>query len=217
MKGVNIMTRAEIVKLAKYGEECLQDSYGSPDLKEKLLILSEEQFKFLIAEYKAECIEPMVGYLYSRLGEVKYNQANYSEAEKYYLDALGNLIVRGEYCQDRARSHVGLGKTYMKLGNEKGAREHFIRAVHIYDSLAMQDKINQLTGDFSKLKINIQDILPAKHINEKGEPTKCRECGGEDFKRIESDNVNIAIYDCASCGCRNVVILDMLEIITEHH
>lgn len=211
------MTRSEIVKLAKYGESCYQDSFNSPEIKDKLLSLAEEQFNYLIKEYKAECIEPMVGYLYSRLGEIKYTQSNYKEAEKNYLDALGNLIVKGEYCQDRARAHVGLAKTYMKLNKDKDAREHFIRAVHIYDSLSMQDKIHQLTNDFTKLNIKLESILPAKHINEKGEPTKCRECGGTEFKRIESDNEKIAIYDCKDCGCRNVVILDMLELITDQH
>ena len=208
------MTRSEIVKLAKYGEECLQDSFSTPDLSEKLLSLAEEQFKFLVDEYKAECIEPMVGYLYSKLGEVKYNQSAYSDAEKYYLDALVHLIVKGEYCQDRARTHAGLAKTYMKLNDERNAREHFIRAIHIYDSLAMQDKINKLTTDFVKLNIDISSILPAKQVNEKGEPTRCRECGGTDFKRIESENDKIAIYDCKYCGCRNIVILDMLELIS---
>lgn len=211
------MTRIEIVKLAKYGEACFQDSFNSPELKDKLLSLAEEQFKYLINEYRAECIEPMVGYLYSRLGDVKYNQLSYQEAEKNYLDALANLIVRGEYCQDRARSHVGLAKTYLKLHNEKNAREHFIRAVHIYDSLAMQDKIHELTNDFSNLKIDLNSVLPPRNVNEKGEPTKCRECGGSEFKRIESENNKIAIYDCKACGCRNVVILDMLQLLTEQH
>lgn len=210
------MTRSEIVKLAKYGESCYQDGLNSPDMKDKLLSLAEEQFNYLIGEYKAECIEPMVGYLYSRLGEIKYTQSNYIEAEKNYLDALGNLIVKGEYCQDRARTHVGLARTYMKLHKDKDAREHFIRAVHIYDSLSMSDKIQQLTNDFNNLQIDIKSILPAKQINEKGKPTKCRECGGNEFKRIESDNEKIAIYDCKACGCRNVVILDMLELSQSH-
>lgn len=213
------MTRSEIVKLAKYGEACFQDSFNSPEIKDKLLKLAEEQFKYLISEYKAECIEPMLGYLYSRLGEVKYNQGFYHEAEKNYLDALGNLIVKGEYCQDRARAHVGLAKTYMKLNDDKDAKEHFIRAVHIYDSLAMQDKIHQLTVDFSNLKIDLESVLPPKNVNERGEPTQCRECGGKNFKKIESESKNdkIAIYDCVACGCRNVVILDMLELLTDQH
>ena len=211
------MTRSDIVKLAKYGEECIADSYNSPDLKEKLLSLAEEQFNQLIIEYKSECIEPMVGYLYGRLGEVKYNQKEYLNAEKNYLDALANLIVRGEYCQDRANAHLGLAKTYMKLANEEGAREHFIRAIHIFDSLAMNDMINKIAKDFEKLAIRIQDVLPAREINENGEPTKCRECGGSKFKKIRVENEKIAIYDCVNCGCRNVIILDMLELITEHH
>jgi tetratricopeptide (TPR) repeat protein len=210
------MTRQEIIKLAKYGEECLQDSYNSPEIKEKLLNLAEEQFNILIMEYKAECIEPMVGYLYGRIGEVKYNQKEYLKAEKYYLDALANLIVRGEYCQDRAQAHLGLAKTYMKLANEDGAREHYIRAIHIFDSLAMDEKIHQQEKEFIKLKIRIKDVLPAKQINEKGEPTKCRECGGSKFKKIRVENEKLVVYDCIDCGCRNVIILDMLELIQNH-
>ena len=211
------MTRSEIIKLTKYGEECLQDSFTKPEVKDKLLTLAEEQFNHLIKEYNSECIEPMVGYVYVRLGEVKYNQKQYLKAEKSYLEALVHLIVRGEYCQDRAQAHIGLAKTYMKLANEEGAREHFIRGIHIYDSLSMNDKIDLLSKEFKNLKINIRDILPAKQINEKGEPTKCRECGGSQFKKIRIENEKIAIYDCENCGCRNVIILDMLELITEQH
>lgn len=207
------MTRVEIAKLSKYGEDCLQDSYSKPEIRTKLLSLAEEQFKHLIKEYSSECIEPMAGYVFVRLGEVKYQQKDYLKAEKSFLDSLTHLIVRGEYCQDRARAHIGLARTYMKLANEEGAREHFIRAIHIYDSLSMKDKINELAHDFNKLTINIKDILPAKQINEKGEPTKCRECGGSEFKKVRVENQKIAIYDCVTCGCRNVIILDMLELL----
>lgn len=208
------MTRTEIAKLAKYGEECLQDSSNKPEIRDKLLSLAEEQFNHLIKEYASECIEPMAGYVFVRLGEVKYQQKEYLKAEKTFLESLAHLIVRGEYCQDRARAHVGLARTYMKLANEEGAREHFIRAIHIYDSLSMNDTIHDLSKDFRNLSINIKDILPAKQINEKGEPVKCRECGGSQFKKIRIENEKIAIYDCIECGCRNVIILDMLELLT---
>lgn len=208
------MTRSEIAKLAKYGEECLQDSETKPEVKEKLLVLAEEQFKNLITQYKVECVDPMLGYLYCRLGDVKYKQEHYEVAEKTYLDSLVHLIVRGEYCQDRARAHVGLARTYIKLNDFNKARENFIRAIHIYDSLAMNDKINNLAKDFRTLSINVKDILPAKQINEKGEPTKCRECGGSEFNKIRVENDKIAIYECANCGCRNVIILDMLDLLT---
>ncbi len=211
------MTRTEIAKLAKYGEECLHDSEENPQLKDKLLSQAEEQFNHLIKEYRSECIEPMVGYLYCRLGDVKYNQKQYEKAEKSYLDALSHLIVRGEYCQDRARSHIGLARTYLRLENRESAKEHFIRGIHIYDSLAMKSEIDQLSKDLKDLRIHIKDILPAKQINENGEPTKCRECGGSEFKKIALEHDKIAIYDCVKCGCRNVIILDMLELLQSPH
>ena len=108
------MSRHEIVKLAKYGEECLQDSYNTPEIQDKLLSLAEQQFKFLLGLFKAQSIDPMVGYLFSLIGEVKYNQLAFLEAEKYYLEALVHLVVKGEYCQDRARTHAGLARSYMK-------------------------------------------------------------------------------------------------------
>lgn len=210
------MSRNEIIKLAKYGEECLKDSFLSPDIKDKLLILAEEQFKSLINQYNENDMIPMVGYLYSRLAEVKYNQQDYGSAENYYVDALSNLIKPGDYCQDRAMAHIGLARTYMKLENYKAAREHFIRGIHVYDSLAMKDRIENLSSDLLSLDIKIEDTLPAKAINEKGEPTKCRNCGGSSFKMVRKDN-KIVSYDCTTCTCRNVVILDKLELLTEFH
>ena len=119
------MTRSEIANLAKYGEECLQDSATKHELKTKLLALAEEQFNSLIKAYKVECVDPQLGYLYSRLGDVKYIQEQYELAEKLYLDSLVLLIVGGEYCQVRARAHVGLARTYIKLNNFNKARENF--------------------------------------------------------------------------------------------
>lgn len=208
------MTRSEISKLAKYGEECLEDSVEKPEVKDKLLMLAEEQFNKLITEFKVECVEPQLGYLYCRLGDVKYKQELYEQAEKTYLDSLDHLSVRGEYCQDRARAHIGLARTYIKLNDFNNAREHFIKAIHIYDSLAMNDKIKSLAKDFRALSVNIKEILPAKQINENGEPTECRECGGSEFKKIRVDNEKIAIYECSNCGCRNVIILDMLDLMS---
>lgn len=208
------MARSDIARLAKYGEECLKDSYTNPEIRDKLLALAEEQFNLLINQYASEKTEPMLGYLYSRLGQVKYNQKKYLKAERAYLSSLNHLIIRGEYCEDRAQAHFGLAKTYMMLANEEDAREHFIRAVHIYDSLSMQDKIQQISKDCEKLTIKLEDILPAKQINSKGEPTICRECGGSEFKKIRVENEKIAVYDCIACGCRSVIVLDMLELLT---
>ena len=84
LKMVVNMTRSEIVKLAKYGDDCLHDSKEKPEFKDKLLSLAEEQFNHLISEYRSECIEPMVGYLYCRLGDVKYQQKQFEEAKKSY-------------------------------------------------------------------------------------------------------------------------------------
>ena len=207
------MPRNEIAKLAKYGEDCLHDSDKKPELKDKLLSLAEEQFNHLIKEFNSNSVEPMVGYLYCRLGDVKYSQKQYDKAEKSYLDALVRLTVRGEYCQDRAHSHIGLARTYMKLGNRENAKEHFIRGIHLYDSLAMKNEIDQISKELKGLRIDIKDILPAKQINEKGEPTKCRECGGFEFKKVALEYEKIAIYDCVQCGCRNVILLDMLELM----
>ena len=81
----------------------------------------------------------------------------------------------------------------------------------------MNDKMDSLAKDFRTLSIIIKDILPAKQINEKGEPTKCRECGGSEFTKIRVDNEKIAIYECSNCGCRNVIILDMLDLISTPH
>lgn len=208
------MPRSEIAKLAKYGEDCFHDSYEKPELRDKLLSLAEEQFNHLIKEFKSKSVEPMVGYLYCRLGDVKYTQEQYDKAEKSYLNALDNLTVREEYCQDRAHSHIGLARTYMKLGNRESAKEHFIRGIHLYDSLSMNNEINQLSEELEDLRINIKDILPAKQINEKGEPTKCRECGGSEFRKVALEHEKIAIYDCVNCGCRNVILLDMFELMT---
>ena len=208
------MTRSEIARLAKYGEECLKDSYSNPEIRDKLLALAEEQFNLLINQYTTEKADPMLGYLYTRLGEVKYNQKKYLKAEKAFLESLNHLVIRGEYCEDRAQTHFGLTKTYMKLANEESAREHFIRAVHIYDSLSMQNKIDEMVRDCEKLTIKLEDILPAKQINSKGEPTVCRECGGSEFKKIRIENEKLAVYDCINCGCRSVIILDMLELIS---
>ncbi len=207
------MTRSDIIRLAKYGEECLKDSYTNPEIKDKLLALAEEQFNLLINQYKTEKTDPMIGYLYARLGEVKFNQKKYLKSERAYLESLNHLIIRGEYCEDRAQAHFGLAKTYMKLANEEGAREHFIRAIHVYDSLSMPDKISQIVKDCEKLTIKLEDVLPAKQINDKGEPTVCRECGGSEFKKIRVENEKLAVYDCISCGCRTIIVLDMLELI----
>lgn len=192
----------------------MKDSYTNPEIKDSLLVLAEEHFNILINRINAEGTDPKLGYLYCRLGEVKFNQKKYIKAERAFVESLHHLVIRGEYCEDRARAHIGLARTYMKLANEEGAREHFIRAIHIYDSLSMYEVIEQLTVTFKKLSIKLEDILPAKAINEQGIPTKCRECSGSEFKKIRVENEKVVVYDCVSCGCRTIVVLDMLELST---
>ncbi|OLS16715.1 MAG: hypothetical protein HeimC3_52250 [Candidatus Heimdallarchaeota archaeon LC_3] len=131
------MSREEIIALSKYAEDMIENSLENPQMEKKLLNLAESHLETLLEEWKVECIDTETGLIHSRLGIVKLAKKEYEEAKKCFLDALSNLIVRGEYCQDRALSHWQLGKTYLKLENKSEAKENFIRAIQIYDSLAM--------------------------------------------------------------------------------
>jgi tetratricopeptide (TPR) repeat protein len=207
------MTRSEIEKLGKYGLECFNDAMKDEELKDKLLSLAEKHFKVLIEEFDAQCIDPMAGYCWAQLGKVQVAKKEFEEAEKSYMNALNNLIVRGEYCQDRADSYLGLARVYMNLNEKEKAIENLERAVHVYDSIAMFDKLKPIDEEFKSLGFKVEDNLPVMALNEKGEPKKCRECGGTEFKLVE-EHEDRKVFQCVNCNCRNVVLKKKVEVTT---
>ncbi|MHA1990614.1 MAG: tetratricopeptide repeat protein [Candidatus Hodarchaeales archaeon] len=203
------MSRSEIENLCKYAEDMIEHAIENPQMEEKLLNLAESHLSNLLEQYKVECIDTETGYIYSRLGMVKVTKNKLEEAEKCFTEALANLIVRGEFCQDRALSHWQLGKVYAKLEKNDQAKENFIRAIHIYDSLAMYEKLHLLEPDFKELGLKIEDHLPAKEFSDDGKPLKCRECGHNEFNLIEEVEDRWT-YECTKCQCRNVVLQEMI-------
>ena len=131
------MQRNEIVELCVYAEEMMNDASKNTQKENDLLEMAEQHLLSLLKQYKVECIDPQTGYIFSRLGLIKLAQKNYDMAEKYFLEALANLITRGEFCQDRGLTHRSLGKTYFLKNSKEEAKNHYIKAIHIYDSLSM--------------------------------------------------------------------------------
>ena len=203
------MQRTEIAGLCKYADEMLFSAKLKPELSDILISLAENHLKQLLATEQVVCISPVAGFVHCRLGLVKWDKGDYAGAEKCFLDALGNLVVRGDYCQDRALSHWYLGKIYSKLGKKENSKENFIRAIHIYDSLSMFNQLQLLEKDFRELGYKIENFLPAKSLTAEGKPAKCRECGGERFALIESSQDRY-VYECLECRCRNIVLKEML-------
>ncbi|MFW9930369.1 MAG: tetratricopeptide repeat protein [Candidatus Thorarchaeota archaeon] len=198
-------------KEKKYAEQMFEDAKYSSENKEKLLDLAENTLVNLLKDHDVECIDPETGYILSRLGQLKMQQNDYDMAQQYFKEALSNLIVRGEFCQDRALSHLGLAISYRNLNNQVEAKNHFIKAIHIYDSLAMYKELHEkLEPHFNDLGYKIEDFLPAKEITPEGKPVQCRECGKKEFKLVEETSERW-IYECVACGCRNVVLAEMIQ------
>lgn len=206
------MQRKEIVDLCIYAEEMMADASRNKQKEKDLLEMAEQHLLSLLKQYKVECIDPQTGYIFSRLGLIKLAQKNYDMAEKYFLEALANLIIRGEFCQDRGLTHRSLGKTYFLKNIKEEAKNHYIKAIHIYDSLAMYDKLKEMEPEFRKLGAKVEDYLPAKEIGSDGVPKKCRECGGKDFNLIE-ETEDRKVYACKNCNCRNVVLAEMIAMM----
>ena len=207
-----VMQRTEIASLCSYAEQMMNDASKDIEKEKDLLEMAEKHLLSLLKDYKVECIDPQTGYIFSRLGLVKIAQKDYDMAEKYFLEALANLIVRGEFCQDRGLTYRSLGKTYFLKNNKEEAINHYIKAIHVYDSLAMYDKLKEMETELRNLGMKIENYLPAKEIGPNGIPTKCRECGGKDFRLIE-ETADRKIYECKNCNCRNVVLLEMIAMM----
>ena len=208
------MSREEIETLCKYAEEMMENALQNPQMEKKLLDLADSHLNTLLERWKVECIDTETGFIHSRLGLVKFAKKDYEGARKCFLNALSNLIVRGEYCKDRALSHWQLGRTFLQLENKIEAKENLIRAINIYDSLAMFEKLRLLQSDMDILGLKIEDYLPAKEVDKDGIPVKCRECGHNEFIMTEQVE-NRWTYECKNCGCRNVVLKEMIPPIEQ--
>ena len=105
------MSRIEVVKLCKYAEKMLKCASEDPRICDDLKGMAEEYLHSMLIKYDVERIDPDTGYILSRLGMVKLAQDDVIGAEKYFLESLANMVVRGEYCEDRAEVYKLLGVT----------------------------------------------------------------------------------------------------------
>ena len=205
------MSRKEVAELCKYAEKMLKCASEDPRICNELIGMAEDHLRSLLIKYDVECIDPDTGYILSRFGMVKLAQDDLIGAEKYFLESLANLVVRGEYCEDRAQVYWLLGMTYIKMGNLEEGKINVLRALHLYDNLAMSEKILDLLPEVQKLNLQPEDYLKKSKIGIGELPSRCSECGHADFVQVEELNGKV-IYECTYCNSRYIFFLKELHI-----
>lgn len=82
-------------------------------------LADENFFDAAAIQYRAAIdLNPELPHGYNRLGEARYAQASYTQAEEAYKKAI-------ELQTDEISAHIGLGKTYLRLKQFEAAQNHF--------------------------------------------------------------------------------------------
>ena len=143
-------------------DEMVSDSEKDEFNKKILLDLAESFLKRLLAFYENEKFNCLVGYVYQRLGWIKFYKEKYRKAEKMFLYSIVNL-KDCKYCtQELLESYMGLTRTYLMSNSPKKAKRYLLIAYNIMitkNTVYIEEDIEML---FNKLGITIEDLLRKK-------------------------------------------------------
>lgn len=149
----------QVKYFVSYADEMILESEKDSRNKKILLGLAESFLKTLIQFYQNENINCIEGYIYLKLGWIKYYQENYSKAEKDFLYSLINLKNCKLCTQELQDSYWGLINTYIKKNKLDLAKKYFMsyyKNLKVYNNLILEDDVNDM---IRRLNLSAEDFL----------------------------------------------------------
>lgn len=140
-------------------DEMVADSEKDESNKYVILNLADSFLKSLLDFYETEQFTCVVGYVYQKLGWIKYYQGNFRKAEKMFLYAIINLKDCKHCVQELLESYLGLTKAYISGNKIKKAKKTFIIAYNcmlVNNCAFIEEEIDSLV---TTLGISGDDLL----------------------------------------------------------
>ena len=144
---------------ATYVDEMVADSEKDTSHKKIILDLADSFLKSLLKFYENEKFSCLVGYVYQRLGWIKFYKGKYRKAEKMFLYSIINLKDCKFCTQELLESYWGLTETYLMRHMVKKAKKYFLIAYDIMlasNSVYIEEEIENL---FNELGVTLEDLL----------------------------------------------------------
>ena len=148
--------------LVSYVDKMVADSEKDDQHREIILDLADSFLKRLLRFYENEKFSCLVGYVYQRLGWIKFHKGKYRKAEKMFFYSIINLKDCKICTQELIESYWGLTETYLMRNMIKKAKKYFLIAYNIIldkNSFYIEEDVEIL---FNKLGITLEDLLSKK-------------------------------------------------------
>lgn len=157
---MNILAHDDSLKyLVSYADEMILDSKKDQQHRKLLLHLAENFLMKLIKFYEDDKSYCFQGYIYQKLGWVKYQTQDYQSAEKQFLYSIVNLKNCKICRQELLESYWGLINTYINLKKYKIAKKYFLyyyRLLSHFPAISIEQDYDYM---IQILNISAEDLL----------------------------------------------------------